>query len=102
MATPMIRATYTFQSETISHLEWLAHYWKMPKSEALRKVVDERAVEEMKLASTPLAALQRLQKKEGIEPSAAARWIEEIRQERDASIDKLEKTWASYTSTPTT
>jgi hypothetical protein len=102
MAHPMIRATYTLQPKTISRLEWLASRWKIPKSEAISRIINERAEAEAKSENSPLQALRELRQHRGLSSDAATAWIAQVRRDRDESSDDQEKKWPSFTSTPTT
>ncbi|MFI5257701.1 MAG: ribbon-helix-helix protein, CopG family [Gemmatimonadales bacterium] len=92
MAIPKIKATYSLDVETAQALERLAEEWGMSKSETLRVLIRERAgasraaprVREASPAEK-LAALDALQKSMALTPATAAKWMRDVRAEREGS-----------------
>jgi hypothetical protein len=85
MAVTTSKVTYSLKPETVDRVQELATAWGVPKSEVIRRAIaklpQELPAEEKVL--TPLEALDRLQKN-GISSRAAAKYIAEIRRERQA------------------
>jgi hypothetical protein len=83
--TPTCKVTYSLRPAAVARVQELALKWGVPKSEVIRRVVENVSAEkaEMERALTPRQALDRLQKN-GISAGAAARYIREIRAERRA------------------
>jgi hypothetical protein len=92
MAIPKIKATYSLDVDTVQALERLADEWRMSKSETLRTLIRERArsprpaarVREA-TAAEKLAALDALQKSMALTPGATAKWMRDVRAERNES-----------------
>ena len=87
MAIPKIKATYSFDVETVRLIKEMSQRWGVSKSEALRRAVQNSA----KLASPPgagdarLSALDALQLSVGLDVRAARAWERSIRAERRAA-----------------
>lgn len=85
MAVTTSKVTYSLKPETVDRVQELATAWGVPKSEVIRRAVDQLPqdlpAEEKVL--TPLEALDWLQKN-GISDEAAAKYNAEIRRERRA------------------
>ncbi|HSW29084.1 MAG TPA: ribbon-helix-helix protein, CopG family [Longimicrobiales bacterium] len=78
-----VRSTFSLDPETAQSLDRLARRWGTSKSEVLRRAVGAAvAAEEMDGTSEALAALEALQQRLGLDERKAARWIEELREER--------------------
>jgi hypothetical protein len=86
MAVTTSKVTYSLKPETVLRVEELAVKWGVPKSEVIRRVVDQagqdKPAEEKVL--TPLEALDWLQKN-GISAKAATKFNREVRASRRAS-----------------
>ncbi len=85
MAITTSKVTYSLKPETVDRVQELAIAWGVPKSEVIRRAVDQMEVseaEEQKVR-TPLEALEWLQKN-GISDKEAAKWNEEVLRERRA------------------
>ncbi len=85
MAVPRIKATYSLDVETAAALERLAQRWKTTKSEALRRLISNGEGEADAAPAQKIAALKRLQQSIGLTKPVAARWIADVRAERQAS-----------------
>jgi hypothetical protein len=85
MAVTTSKVTYSLKPETVDRVQELATAWGVPKSEIIRRAVDKLPLELLaeEKVLTPLEALDRLQKN-GISARAAAKYIAEIRRERQA------------------
>lgn len=85
MAVTTSKVTYSLKPETVDRVAELAAAWGVPKSEVIRRAVDElgQLGNEKKKIPTPLEALEWLQKN-GISAKAAAKWNREILLERRA------------------
>ena len=104
MPLTVIRSSYSFEPKTVQNLDWLAKHWRVSKSEALRRIIDERALSESQALQgkvTPLAALQELQNN-SVSLETAQAWLAEVNQSRNDYSQRTEKQWNSFTSTPTT
>jgi hypothetical protein len=84
MAIPKIKATYSLDTETVRLLERLARKWDVSKSEALRRLVRESAVEE-RVSSPATDPVDRWQASLGLTEAVAAAWARHARAERRAS-----------------
>ena len=88
MAVTTSKVTYSLKPETVDRVLELATAWGVPKSEVIRRAVDNAAKEKpvMEKKETPLEIFLRIQRTgSGISPKVAAKWCEEIRRERRAS-----------------
>jgi len=88
MAVTTSKVTYSLKPETVDRVQELATAWGVPKSEVIRRTVDNAAKEKpvMEKKETPLEIFLRIQRTgSGISPKVAAKWCEEIRRERRAS-----------------
>ena len=85
MAVTTSKVTYSLKPETVDRVQELATAWGVPKSEVIRRAVDQIKPmgNEVKKIPTPLEALEWLQKN-GISAKAAAKWNREILLERRA------------------
>jgi predicted DNA-binding protein len=84
MAITTCKVTYSLRPETVGRVQELATQWGVPKSEVIRRVVEQAenlaAKEEV---STPLQALEWF-RKNGISAEAAAKWNAKVLRERRA------------------
>ena len=88
MAITTSKVTYSLKPETVERVEELAVKWGVPKSEVIRRVVDQAAIEEpaAKKKETPLEVFLRIQREgTGITPEAAEKFNEDVRRSRRAS-----------------
>ncbi len=86
MAVTTSKVTYSLKPETVDRVQELATAWGVPKSEVIRRAIDQVAPlgnEAPKKIKTPLEALESLQRN-GIPHEAAVKYIAEIRRERRA------------------
>ena len=90
MATPTVKTTYALDVETVRTLEDLARKWNVSKSEALRRAIRALSAQAPTEGLTPIAALDRLQRKLGLTPRGAARWAAAARRERQERSRKHE------------
>ncbi len=84
MAITTAKVTYSLKPETVDRIQELAVQWGVPKSEVVRRAVEQvvpQAAEKKKL--TPLEALAWLQK-HGISRAAADKFNRDVRRERRA------------------
>ena len=105
MAIPKIKATYSLDPETVGALERVARRWGVSKSEALRRAihasetapavpVDPAVAPEPGDEPNPrLAAFRRLQAMMNLDRASADAWVAEIRAERRASSERIERRW---------
>ncbi len=90
MATHTVKTTYALDVETVRTLEDLARRWNVSKSEALRRAIRASSAQAPTEGLTPIAALDRLQRKLGLTPRGAARWAAAARRERQERSRKHE------------
>jgi hypothetical protein len=90
MAIAKIKATYVLDLKTVRALERMARRWKVSKSEALRRAIRAAAEGEGTEAADALAALDRVQGRLALSPSAARRWGGQARAERRARSARRE------------
>ena len=85
MAVTTSKVTYSLKPETVDRVQELATAWGVPKSEVIRRAVDQikPVGNKAKKIPTPLEALDWLQKN-GISAKTAAKWNREILLERRA------------------
>ncbi|MCE0522059.1 MAG: ribbon-helix-helix protein, CopG family [Methylacidiphilales bacterium] len=85
MAITTSKVTYSLKPETVDRVQELATLWGVPKSEVIRRAVDqlEPPGKEEKKACTPLEALEWF-RTNGISAEAAAKWNAEVLRERRA------------------
>ena len=81
------KVTYSLKTETVGRVQELATIWGVPKSEVIRRAVDQAVMDEPVAAEreTPLEIFLRLQTKDGITREAAEKFKAEVRRERRAS-----------------
>jgi hypothetical protein len=81
------KVTYSLTPGTVGRVQELALQWGVPRSEVIRRAVDQLLIEEIhpRKKETPLEIFLRMQKSDGISPAAAAKFNEEVRRERRAS-----------------
>ena len=84
MAITTAKVTYSLKPETVLRIEELAVKWGVPKSEVVRRAVEQVPPESAgSKKMTPLEALDWLQK-HPISAEVARKWKAEIRRERRA------------------
>ncbi len=83
MAVTTSKVTYSLKPETVDRVQELATAWGVPKSEVIRRAVDQVGRLRNEKIPTPLEALEWLQKN-GISAKAAAKWNKEVLLERRA------------------
>jgi predicted DNA-binding protein len=85
MAITTSKVTYSLKPETVDRVQELSVAWGVPKSEVIRRAVDQigKLGNEEEKIPTPLEALKWLQKN-GISAKAAAKWNKEVVLERRA------------------
>jgi hypothetical protein len=102
MAITHVKVTYSVRPHTAQRVQELATKWGVPKSEVIRRVVDEAAKEEaISPRMTPLEALRKLMSTPSpLKAAEAERWSREIRESRRASGRKrgaqLDREWKKY------
>jgi predicted transcriptional regulator len=85
MAVTTSKVTYSLKPETVDRVQELATAWGVPKSEVIRRAVDQAKPEsgQKERVPTPLEALEWLQKN-GISAAEAAKFNAEVKRERRA------------------
>ena len=85
MAVTTSKVTYSLKPETVDRVQELATAWGVPKSEVIRRAVDqlEPLGNGEKKVRTPLEALEWF-RENGISAEAAAKWNAEVLRERRA------------------
>ncbi len=84
MAITTCKVTYSLRPETVDRVQELATQWGVPKSEVIRRVVEQaKDLPADEVAKTPLEALEWF-RKNGISAEAAAKWNAEVLRERRA------------------
>jgi len=84
MAVTTSKVTYSLKPETVDRVAELAVAWGVPKSEVIRRAVDQvSALGNEEKAQTPLEALEWF-RTNGISAEAAAKWNAEVLRERRA------------------
>jgi predicted transcriptional regulator len=85
MAVTTSKVTYSLKPETVDRVQELATVWGVPKSEVIRRAVNQLSAQPSaeKKVMTPLEALKWF-RKNGIPSAAAAKYNAEIRRERRA------------------
>jgi predicted transcriptional regulator len=81
--TTTCKVTYSLKPSTVARVQELATEWGVPKSEVIRRAIEQAQSFPAKKVKTPLEALESL-RKNGISAAAAARYVREIRLERRA------------------
>jgi len=92
MARTTVKSTYSLDLETVGKLDGLAAQWHVPKSEALRRAIDLAARDQAANTSSPLQALEELQKrfKARFSRRQIENWAAEARRERMTSSARHE------------
>jgi Ribbon-helix-helix protein, copG family len=87
MAVTTSKVTYSLKPETVDRVQELATAWGVPKSEVIRRAVEQVATSPVVVKKeTPLEIFLRIQRDgSGISPAAAAKYMKEVRRERRAS-----------------
>lgn len=80
-----LKSTYTLDVDTIRKLERLAARWRVSKSEALRRAIDEAAREDGAFSATPLESLKRLQQSIHLSKKELEVWACNSRRQRLSS-----------------
>jgi hypothetical protein len=89
MAINVNKVTYSLKPETVDRVEELAVKWGVPKSEVIRRAVDQVARGERFVPKlSPLQALNELQTFAGITREQAEKFNREVRSSRRASSRK--------------
>jgi hypothetical protein len=89
MAVTVNKVTYSLKPETVNRVEELAVKWGVPKSEVIRRAIDQVARgERLTPKLTPLQALNELQTFAGIPQKQAEKFNREVRDSRRASSRK--------------
>ena len=83
MAVTTSKVTYSLKPETVDRVQELATAWGVPKSEVIRRAVDQIGRLGNEKVPTPLEALEWLQKN-GISAEVASKWNREVLLERRA------------------
>jgi len=83
MAITTSKVTYSLKPETVDRVQELATAWGVPKSEVIRRAVDQLGRLGNEKIPTPLEALEWLQKN-GISREVAEKWNKEVLLERRA------------------
>jgi hypothetical protein len=95
MASAMIKSTYSLDPETVRKIESLAAFWKVSKSEVVRRVVaaqEELLTRREPTAKERLEALDKLQESLKLTPEKVRRWEAESRRIRRNAFRKREWT----------
>ena len=90
MAIPMIKGTYSLDVETVRDLEQMASHWGVSKSEALRRAIRAMA-QTLQSVTSPLDALDELQRSLNLSPAKTQAWSRRVRTERRASSLRREE-----------
>lgn len=103
MAITHVKVTYSVQARTAQRVAELSSRWGVPKSEVIRRVIDEAATGKSTLPKklTPIEVIERLMSTPSrMKPGEAEAWTREIRRSRRASGHKrgtqLENAWKKY------
>jgi predicted transcriptional regulator len=85
MAITTSKVTYSLKPETVDRVQELATAWGVPKSEVIRRAIDQAKLERARKerVPTPLEALEWF-RTNGISAEAAAKWNAEVLRERRA------------------
>jgi predicted transcriptional regulator len=87
MAIPKIKTTYSLDAETVGLLERLARKWDVSKSEALRRVIRDSAVQ-AQVTRDANDVVDRWQASLGLTEKVAAAWARHARAERRATSNR--------------
>jgi Arc/MetJ-type ribon-helix-helix transcriptional regulator len=82
MVTPVIKATYSLDEQTVRDLERLARRLGTSKSDVLRRAVRRMARQEQPPEGQDVAALEELQRRLGLTAEQADAWASRVRRER--------------------
>ena len=82
MARTTVKSTYSLDLETVHKLDALATRWHVSKSEVLRRAIDLAAREQVPRVTSPLEALDELQKSIKLSKRQIESWAIETRHER--------------------
>jgi hypothetical protein len=102
MAITHVKVTYSVRPHTAQRVQELSTKWGVPKSEVIRRAIDEAARQEVVIPRmTPLEALRKLMANPSpMKAAEAERWTREIRESRRASGRKrgaqLDREWKKY------
>lgn len=80
----MIKATYSFDAETVRLLEEMSRRWGVSKSEAVRRAIRAAAVRSGQ-EHDPVGVLRHLQAAAALNGKAASSWARSVRAERRAA-----------------
>jgi predicted DNA-binding protein len=106
MAITHVKVTYSVRPHTAQRVQELSTKWGVPKSEVIRRVIDEAAKEEaISPRMTPLEALRKLMENPSpMKAAQAERWTREIRESRRASGRKrdamMKRAWDEASAKP--
>ena len=85
MAVTTSKVTYSLKPSTVDRVQELAVLWGVPKSEVIRRAVEQVPVEPMPRKETPLEIFLRIQREgTGMSPADAAKLNREVLKERRA------------------
>lgn len=85
MAITTSKVTYSLKPATVDRVQELSVLWGVPKSEVIRRAVEQIPVEAPPKKETPLEVFLRIQRDgTGMSPAAAAKLNREIMKERRA------------------
>ena len=90
MAIPLVKSTYSLDTETVRALEQMAQRWGTSKSEALRRAIRASAATAGDAPDDAVAALDRLQRAAALPASGARAWARKARAERRAASARRE------------
>ena len=81
------KVTYSLKPQTTQRVAELALAWGVPRSEVIRRAVDQLALATLEdpTEESPLDVFRRLQEKDGISRPEAAKFNAEVSRERRAS-----------------
>jgi Arc/MetJ-type ribon-helix-helix transcriptional regulator len=86
MAVTTSKVTYSLKPETVDRVQELATTWGIPKSEVIRRAVENLSTEAAPRKETPLEILERIEREgTGVPKAAADKFLREVRLARRAS-----------------
>jgi Arc/MetJ-type ribon-helix-helix transcriptional regulator len=86
MAVTTSKVTYSLKPETVDRVQELALAWGIPKSEVIRRAVENLESGTAPRKETPLEILERIEREgTGIPKAAADKFLREVRHARRAS-----------------
>jgi Arc/MetJ-type ribon-helix-helix transcriptional regulator len=85
MAVTTSKVTYSLPPKTVDRVQELATSWGIPKSEVIRRAVENLNNGTAPRKETPLEILERIEREgTGISKAAADKFLQEVRRERRA------------------